>query len=273
MKEVFDAVTDRCGQVREEIRSHREYNASENPSGDRQAEADVRVDRLLVDVIGGLDSVGQVVSEERDEPVDCGSGELSVAIDPLDGSSNIKTNNVAGTIAGVYSERLPCEAENLESAFYIVYGPATTGVRMDGDGNVSEHLVQAGNSSGLEIPSEPQVYGLGGNKGWSDGFRNLESRFSERMKLRYCGGMVGDINQVLHRGGLFGYPAVDGHPDGKLRAFYETIPVGAIVEAAGGRASDGDRPITEQAFSDIHSRTPFFAGNTQIVEEVEAAQW
>jgi fructose-1,6-bisphosphatase I len=273
VREVFDAVTDRCGQVREEIRSHREYVASENPSGDRQAEADVQADRRLVDAISGLDKVGQVVSEERDEPVDCGSGELSVAIDPLDGSSNIKTNNVVGTIVGVYSEKLPCEAENLESAFYIVYGPTTTAVRMDNEGNVSEHLVEAGNSSGLEIPSEPQVYGLGGNKCWGDGFRELESGFSERMKLRYCGGMVGDVNQVLHRGGLFGYPDVEGYPDGKLRAFYEAIPVGAIVEAAGGRASDGNRSITEQGFNDIHTRTPFFAGNTQIVEEVEAAQW
>jgi fructose-1,6-bisphosphatase I len=273
VKEVFDAVTDRSGQVREEIRSHREYEASENPSGDRQAEADVRVDRLLVDAIGGLDSVGQVVSEERDDAVDTGSGGLSVAIDPLDGSSNLKTNNVVGTIVGVYSERLPCEAENLESAFYVVYGPTNTAVRMDGDENISEHLVEAGDSSGLEIQSESQVYGLGGNKGWSDGFRELESGFSERMKLRYCGGMVGDVNQVLHRGGLFGYPAIEGYPDGKLRAFYEAIPVGAIVEAAGGRASDGDRSITEQSFYDLHSRTPFFAGSTQIVEEVEAAQW
>lgn len=273
MKEVFNAVTDRSGRIRECIRSHREYKASENPSGDRQAEADIRADRLLVDAIRDLDSVEQVVSEERDDAVETGSGGLSVAIDPLDGSSNLRTNNVVGTIAGVYSERLPCEAENLESAFYIVYGPTTTAVRMDGDGNVSEHLLEAGDSSELEVPSEPQVYGIGGNRGWGDGFRELESRLSERMKLRYSGGMVGDINQVLHRGGLFGYPAVDGHPDGKLRAFYEAVPVGAIVEAAGGRASNGNRPITEQGFSDIHSRTPFFTGTTQVVKEVETAQW
>jgi Fructose-1,6-bisphosphatase len=273
VEEIFNVVKQRSSQIREEIRLHREYAASENPSGDTQAEADIRADKLLVDAIGDLDRVGQVVSEERPKPVDAGSGDLSVAIDPLDGSSNIRTNNVAGTIVGVYSERLPCSAESLVSAFYVVYGPATTAVRMDSNGDVSEHLVEAGSSSNIEIPSEPGVYGLGGNKGWSDGLRELDSRFSERMKLRYCGGMVGDVNQVLHHGGLFGYPVVEGYPDGKLRAFYEAIPIGAIVEAAGGKASDGDRKITEQAFDSIHSRTPFFTGNAEIVEEVEAAQW
>ena len=42
-----------------------------------------------------------------------------------------------------------------------------------------------------------------------------------------------------------------------------------IAEQAGGKASDGKRPILDLSASGIHERTPIFIGSSKMVEKVE----
>ena len=69
--------------------------------GFAQKALDVFADDAFVDGLKGS-GVRGVVSEERDDPVDLDAdGTLLVAIDPLDGSSNIDANISIGTVFSV----------------------------------------------------------------------------------------------------------------------------------------------------------------------------
>ena len=47
---------------------------------------------------------------------------------------------------------------------------------------------------------------------------------------RYIGSLVGDFHRTLLYGGIYGYPADDRSPTGKLRLLYECAPMSFIVE-------------------------------------------
>ena len=65
------------------------------------------------------------------------------------------------------------------------------------------------------------------------------------------------------------YPADSRHAKGKLRLMYECNPMAFIVEAAGGRASDGRTRILELQPKELHERTPIFIGSEEDVKKVE----
>src|SRR6185436_21112074 len=56
---------------------------------------------------------------------------------------------------------------------------------------------------------------------------------------RYSGALVADFHRILLKGGIYIYPSTKKAPQGKLRLMYEAAPLAAVVEAAGGAASDG----------------------------------
>jgi fructose-1,6-bisphosphatase I len=93
----------------------------------------------------------------------------------------------------------------------------------------------------------------------------------DRLKLRYAGAMVADVNQVLTYGGIFGYPMVEGRPEGKLRLQFEGLPMAYIVETAGGASTDGSRSLLETTVSRLHERSPVFLGNGSLVTRLEDA--
>ena len=65
------------------------------------------------------------------------------------------------------------------------------------------------------------------------------------------------------------YPSTSEAPTGKLRLLYENNPLAFIAEQAGGKASDGKQRIMEIEPTDLHQRSPFFVGSTNMVEKVE----
>lgn len=273
--EIVNTVAEAAPHISSGLKRRREYVGEENPSGERQREADVWANELLQQMITGIEGVGEFASEENDEIIGCGEG-LSVAIDPLDGSSNIPTNNLVGTIVGIYDGELPCKGEDLVAAFYIVYGPLTT-LMLAKDGEVNEYVIEevSGDqvelhlaSENIEIP-EAYVYGFGGNKHWTEDFREFEADISKEYKLRYGGAFVGDINQTIHHGGLFGYPHRTDAPNGKYRLLFECNPVAYIVETAGGASTDTEKSLLDVEASELHQRSPFFAGTQDLVSRVE----
>lgn len=274
-EKVFQEVAEAAPHIRSGLLHRREYVGEENPSNERQMEADVWANELLQEQITNIEGVGELASEEEEEIIQCGQG-LSVAMDPLDGSSNIPTNNLIGTIVGIYDENLPCKGENLIEAFYVVYGPLISIMRAE-DGQVNEYVLEEKSgdrvephkaSKDIELP-EPYVYGFGGNKNWKEDFREFESEISEELKLRYGGALVGDVNQVIHQGGIFAYPERTDAPEGKLRLLFEANPIAYIFKNASGASSDGEKSILDVEVEDIHQRTPLFVGNNELIEEVE----
>ena len=275
VQKVFETVAELTPHISSGLTHRREYVGEENPSDEEQLEADVWANEFFKEEITSIEGVGQFASEEEQKFIDCGEG-LSVAIDPLDGSSNIPTNNLVGTIVGIYDEELPCKGKNLVAAFYVVYGPLTSIMKAE-NGKVNEYVVEEKSgdkvdivlaSEDIEIP-EASVYGFGGNKHWTEEFREFENEISQDYKLRYGGAFVGDINQTIHHGGLFAYPYRTDAPEGKLRLLFEANPVAYIIENAGGASTDTEKSILDVEASELHQRVPFFAGDSKLVDKVE----
>ncbi|GAB3666204.1 class 1 fructose-bisphosphatase [Halopiger thermotolerans] len=251
-----------------------------NPSGDTQLEADVWADELLEDRLSSIGGVGQYASEEQPAVVDCGGDPetedvYAVAVDPLDGSSNLESNNAMGTIFGVYDAALPARGETLVAAGYVLYGPITTMV-LATEETVSEYEMTGGERRLLRrdvtLPDDPVVYGFGGRvPDWPDDFESYAREIERELKLRYGGAMIGDVNQVLTYGGVFSYPGLESRPEGKLRLQFEGNPIGYVVERAGGRSSDGERSLLTVDPEELHQRTPVHVGNEGLIERLEDA--
>ncbi|WP_101297612.1 class 1 fructose-bisphosphatase [Halegenticoccus soli] len=276
--EVITTVAALAPEIRSCLPGRRVKRDETNPSGEEQLEADAYADELLLERLGAIDGVVEYASEEREEVIAVGEGEgLSVGIDPLDGSSNLKPNNTMGTIVAVYDQPLPAAGGDLVAAAYVLYGPITT-MAVARDRSVTEYVVDDGELEAVRedvaLPDDPLVYGFGGRvPDWTPEFteyaREVES--DESMKLRYGGAMIGDINQVLTYGGVFAYPTLRSAPEGKLRLQFEGIPIGYIIESAGGRSSDGERSLLAVEPDALHQRVPLYVGNAALVERLESA--
>ena len=96
-----------------------------NPSGEKQTEVDIYANDSFVSALMATGRAAEVASEEMEEPR-VGQGRIHIAMDPLDGSSNISTNNPLGSIFGLYSSKLPCSGERLIGAAFVTYGPMLT---------------------------------------------------------------------------------------------------------------------------------------------------
>ena len=51
---------------------------------------------------------------------------------------------------------------------------------------------------------------------------------------------------------------------------YECNALAYIVEQAGGKASNGKDRILDIALNDLHQRTAFYVGSTNMVEKAES---
>jgi fructose-1,6-bisphosphatase I len=276
VERVFETVAATSADVRDALAERRSDTEGANPTGDEQLVADVYADERLRERLLGIDGVAGYASEEREGVLGDGGDGHYVACDPLDGSSNLKSNNGMGTIVGVYDEPLPAGGDALLGAGYVLYGPITTMVTAV-DGTVTEYLLTAGGRSVLNadvsLPDDPTVYGFGGRiPDWTDDFREYVDRVeADRLKLRYGGAMVADVNQVLTYGGVFGYPMLEDAPQGKLRLQFEGHPIGHVIATAGGATSDGERSLLETTPETLHERSPVFVGNADLIEQLEAA--
>jgi fructose-1,6-bisphosphatase I len=274
---IFEAVATTAADVRDELSERRAYSESENPTGDRQLAADVYADDRLEQRLLDIDGVGSYASEERESVSHASDGgAFHVACDPLDGSSNLKSNNGMGTIIGVFDEPLPASGDALTAAGYVCFGPITTMVTAVDD-TVTEYLLEDGDRTVLNadvtLPADPTVYGFGGRvPDWTEDFRSyVDDVEADRLKLRYGGAMVADVNQVLTYGGIFGYPMVSGAPEGKLRLQFEGHPIAHVVATAGGASTDGSTSLLSKTPATLHERSPVFVGNAELIDRLEAA--
>jgi fructose-1,6-bisphosphatase I len=276
VEQVFDVVADAAPDIRAGLPERRAKAASENVSGDVQLEADVWADDLLRDRFAAVDGVNWYASEEREDVETVGEADdgVAVAVDPLDGSSNVKSNNPCGTVVGVYEAPLPASGRSLVAAGFVLYGPITT-MTVAHDGHVTEYLVDDDGRTDLgpvELPGDPLVYGFGGRvPDWTPAFESFVSDVEDDLKLRYGGAMIADVNQVLTYGGVFGYPGLQSRPEGKLRAHFESMPMAFVVETAGGASSDGTQSLLDCHPDSLHERTPTFVGNESVIADLEAA--
>ncbi|MDA4136215.1 MAG: fructose-1,6-bisphosphatase [Thaumarchaeota archaeon] len=275
---LISAIAATSVRVRDALPMSRGMTRGINPSGEKQAEIDVYANDLFATSLISTGRVKEVASEEMAEAM-MGRGSVHVAMDPLDGSSNISTNNPLGSIFGLYSSKLPCSGKRMVGAAYVTYGPmltltystgggVQTFVAVEREGRTEFTLLE----TGLRIPEDPEVFGFGGQRReWIEPVERFVASLEDRgMKLRYGGTFVGDYNQVLRYGGIFGYPELKSKPKGKLRVLYEAAPMAYITREAHGFASDGSRDILSLSPSSLAESTPVYMGTESLVREVES---
>ncbi len=277
LAKAIQAIANATTEISGEIRTADTGSAgSTNTFGEEQLTLDVLADQIMFAQLKESGVVATASSEEQAEAVALGGEGFSVAFDPLDGSSLVDVNLAVGTIWGIWSgsELLGRTGSEQVAAGYAVYGPRTTLViatntvsefTLQGDGTWSQ------TGENLQI-SEGKMFAPGNLRATKDnaGYRKLIDYWqSEQYTLRYSGGMVPDINQILLKGkGVFSYPGSASTP-AKLRLLYECAPLAKVIEAAGGASSDGSQSISDVKIEAYDQRIPVCLGSRAEVQRFE----
>ena len=241
--------------------------------------------------------IAYLVSEEFEEPlVMQPTAPLYVAIDPLDGSSNIETNAAVGTIFAIFPavtvEDTKVEAAVLQpgvnqlAAGYCIYGPQTALVLTLGNGThiftldpvEGEFRLTAAN---VRIPETTREFAINVSnfRHWDrhvrayidDCLAGEEGHRQSNYNMRWIASLVAECQRILARGGIFLYPgdARKGYAHGRLRLLYECSPIAFLVEQAGGGATTGKQRILEVTPENIHQRVPMIFGSSREIRRVE----
>jgi fructose-1,6-bisphosphatase I len=254
-----------------------------NLYGEEQLALDVLSDRIIKKRLIHSGVVCNIASEEMDEIFQAQAdshGLYSVGYDPLDGSSLVDVNLAVGTIVSIYKGcDLLQTGRNQVAALYILYGPRVSLVYSVGNGvhefTMNQLMEFTLTRENVTMKPSGDIYSPGGLRkkylpGDAEFINYLEAKGS---KLRYSGGFVPDINQVLMKGkGIFMYPALQGSPNGKLRLLFELNPMAYLIEQAGGAASNGKIPILDLKPESLDHRAPIYIGcKEEVAKAVEFA--
>ena len=256
--------------------SNRKLAGFKNVYGEEQLALDRISDDLLKNKLQFSGFVREYASEELEDIVTVGTGQEKyvVTADPLDGSSLVDTNLAIGTIIGIHKNSvLDCGRNTMVAALYITYGPLITMIYSAGRGAHEFVLDREGeyvlSEENIRLKEKGSIFSPGGlRKDWTEAhLKFIEKLEEDGYKLRYSGGFVPDINQVIiKRGGVFTYPALKKSPQGKLRLLFELQPMAFIVEQAGGKATDGKEDILSLKVTSVNQRSPIYIGSAAEVQ-------
>lgn len=270
--------------------------AAGSGGGDQQKKLDLEAHTLFRASLA-RSPVAVFGSEEHEtaEVLDA-SRPLAVAIDPLDGSSNIDTNLSIGTIFAIFpvpasgtggddTALLQPGRDQLAAGFFI-YGPQTALVltlrrgthifTLDPQEGVF-HLTRAN----VKVPQESNEYAINASnyRHWPVAIRDyiddlIAGTAGPRCKdfnMRWVASMVAEAYRIMARGGIYLYPRDDrkGYENGRLRLVYEANPMALIFEEAGGAATDGVHRILDLLPTTLHQRVPLVFGSADKVERVQ----
>jgi fructose-1,6-bisphosphatase I len=256
--------------------SNRKLAGLKNVYGEEQMALDRASDEILKSQLEFSGFVREYASEELEDIVKIGSGKEKyiVTADPLDGSSLVDSNLAIGTIIGIHKDSvLDCGRNSMVAALYITYGPLITMIYSAGKGAHEFVLNREGeyvlSQEDIILKEKGSIFSPGGlRRDWNqEHLKFVEKLENDGYKLRYSGGFVPDINQILiKKGGLFTYPALKKSTKGKLRLLFELQPMAFIMEQAGGMATDGKQDILAVKVETINQLSPIYIGSTYEVQ-------
>lgn len=263
-------------------------HGSTNIQGEEVKKLDVIANDEFINSLSAGGDCCAIISEEEDyirhlNP----DAKYVLAMDPLDGSSNIDVNAPIGTIFSVYHRVSPLGSKatnedclqqgvNQIAAGYIIYGSSTMLVYTTGSGvngftldmSIGDFCLS---HPDMTTPKTGNIYSVneGNYNAFSDGVKEYIVACKEaKMSARYIGSMVADFHRNLIKGGIFMYPPTQASPTGKLRLMYECNPMAFLTEQAGGKASTGKIRIMEVVPTELHQRVPVLMGSSNMVDDV-----
>jgi len=265
---------------------------SRNTDGDVQRDLDVQADAIIHRCLSKAPMAALASEEKHEAEINDISGKVCVAIDPLDGSSNIDINMTVGTIFSI----LPAP-DDLSLAFhqpgtaqlaagFVTYGPQISLVLTLGEG---VDIFALDRTTGcfrlsrrdVRIPEMAEEFAINASnrRHWDAPVRafideclaGIDGPANRNFNMRWVGSLVAEAFRILARGGVFLYPS-DARPnygDGRLRLVYEAHPIAFIIEQAGGVASTGRERILDLGARSLHQRVPLIMGSSREVRRVE----
>jgi fructose-1,6-bisphosphatase I len=268
----------------------------DNSDGDVQKELDIVANDIIVAALQDA-PVAWLVSEELDQPLAMNpSAPLVVAIDPLDGSSNIDTNTAVGTIFSLLpigDRKDPSDTELVLqkgsrqlAAGYVIYGPQTALVLTTGHGT---HIFTLDKDSetyclttaDVKVPETTREFAINVSnfrhwdrhiRAYIDGcLAGEDGQRDSNYNMRWLASLVAECHRIFSRGGVFLYPsdARKGYAAGRLRLLYEVNPIAFLVEQAGGDATTGRQRVLDIEPLAIHQRVPMIFGSRHEIRRVE----
>ncbi|MDT1060678.1 class 1 fructose-bisphosphatase [Paracoccus sp. CPCC 101403] len=292
---MMQAIAETGARLAAIIRGGRDLGAAvgRNSDGDGQKALDVLADDMFREALAGT-GVRWLVSEEQDHAIEVDpAGVLAVAMDPLDGSSNIDTNVSIGSIFAIYPAEDTAEASFLRplrqqiGGGYIIYGPRCAMMVSFGDGVQHYVLDPATDAFRIEntrlmMPDCSFEFAINASnyRHWArpvrafidDCLAGIDGPRETNFNMRWIASLVAETHRILIRGGVFLYPADarKGYERGRLRLLYECGPIAFLIEQAGGRASDSCEPMLDQQVQALHQRSPFVFGSAEKVARIAA---
>ena len=274
MQDIIKAIEEASIKIKELIETgDTGKSEQENSTGDTQLKLDIASDVIIEDIFKTIPSIKAIVSEEQEEIVSLNEdGEYLIAYDPLDGSSLVDVNLSVGSIYGIYKGDF--DAKSIIASVYVVFGPRVEMVVAVDD--VKMYRLKKGKFEFIQnivLEEKGKLNAPGSTQNcWAPFHKELiDDIFNDGYRLRYSGGMVPDLHQILLKGGgLFSYPGTTDRPKGKLRQLFEVFPFAYTYEKANGQAVDGFKRALEVQTTHIHDTTPcFFGSNTEINRVLE----
>eukprot|EP00534_Pseudo-nitzschia_fraudulenta_P006456 CAMPEP_0201193284 /NCGR_PEP_ID=MMETSP0851-20130426/146513_1 /ASSEMBLY_ACC=CAM_ASM_000631 /TAXON_ID=183588 /ORGANISM="Pseudo-nitzschia fraudulenta, Strain WWA7" /LENGTH=259 /DNA_ID=CAMNT_0047479751 /DNA_START=46 /DNA_END=825 /DNA_ORIENTATION=- len=221
-----------------------------------------------------------------------------IAFDPLDGSGNLDANLPTGSIFGI----APCNTRNsnsqdgnqpnfsrpgsaLAAAGYAHYSSSTelmvsfgndhpdgvVGFTLSGSGDQPEDDFLLSRKN-ICCPSHGPYYSLNEARepDWPDGLRRWiydakrgKTTTGKTYSSRYVCSLCADLHRTLLKGGWA------GNPRPHLRLLYEAAPLAFLIEAAGGKGSDGKQNLLDIVPEGLHDRVCVFLGSRDDIEDLE----
>ncbi len=273
MTEIFEAIQKTAIRIKEAIDvKDIGYSQQENSSGETQLQLDIKCDMIIEEEFSNVTSIHTIASEEKEkEMLLHEDGKYFIAYDPLDGSSLVDVNLSVGSIFGIYEGAFG--AKNMVASCYVVFGPRVEMVFAHNKAKL--YLLQAGEFEyvkEIRLSEKGKLNAPGGTQqNWEPYHKEMvDSFFAEGYRLRYSGGMVPDLHQILLKGGgLFSYPGTSDKPQGKLRKLFEVFPFAFVYKTAGGEAIDGKNDLMTLEHAHIHDTSPCFFGSKYEIARVK----
>jgi len=273
-------------------------NGEQNVQGEVQTKMDLFANDSLKYALINRRVAAGYASEEEEHIVLFNDGlaenaRYVVLADPLDGSSNIDVNVTVGTIFSVYERITPIgypvtiddftqPGRAQVAAGYIIYGSSAMLVYTTGKG---VHAFTYDQSLGefflcnekMQLPPTGTTYSIneGNMCNYSQGIRDYVTKCQQEnistgkpFSSRYTGSLVADFHRNLIHGGIYLYPESRIYQQGKLRLMYECNPMGFIADQASARATNGLLSVLDIDPDELHQRSPFYAGSSQLMKEL-----
>jgi fructose-1,6-bisphosphatase I len=231
-------------------------------------------------------NIDSILSEENESIIKLNrGGDYLVAMDPLDGSSNIDVNIPVGSIFSVLENNpngFLQKGESQQLACYVIYGTTTIMVfSLDNavfgftlNTKLKEYMLS---HPDIKTPNTGSIFSINeGNYNSIDkrivkfinACKELNAKGKRTHTGRFIGSLVADFHRNMLKGGIFIYPKTADRPKGQLRLIYECNPIAFIAKNSNAKSTNLKIDILQITPSNIHERTSFVVGSKEMVNKL-----